>query len=64
VCHGAEHGARRPDHIESTAPAAEFDFSEDGLSVINNEIMKDAVMVGGPSPREADIVKQGRVMTQ
>ncbi len=43
-------GARRPDQIEGTAPAAEFDLSEDDLPVIHNEIMKDAVMVGGPSP--------------
>ena len=37
----AEHGARRPDHIEGTAPAAEFDLSEDDLSVIHNELMQD-----------------------
>jgi hypothetical protein len=50
VRRGAEHGARRPDHIEGTAPAAEFDLSEDDLSVIHNELMQDAVMVGGPTP--------------
>jgi hypothetical protein len=38
---GAEHGGRRPDHIEGTAPAAEFDLSEDDLSVIHNELMQD-----------------------
>ena len=42
-------GARRPDQIEGTAPAAEFDLSEDDLREIEN-IMRDAVMVGGPSP--------------
>ncbi len=42
-------GARRPDHIEGTAPAAEFDLSEDDLREIE-DIMQDAVMVGGPSP--------------
>jgi hypothetical protein len=50
VRRGAEHGARRPDHIEGTAPIAEFDLSEDDLSVIHNEIMQGAVVVGGPSP--------------
>lgn len=42
-------GARRPDHIEGTAPAAEFDLSQDDLREIDN-IMQGAVMVGGPSP--------------
>ena len=46
---GTEHGARRPDHIEGNAPAAEFDLSEDDLREIEN-IMQDAVMVGSPSP--------------
>lgn len=46
---GAEHDARRPDHIEGTAPAAEVDLSEDDLREIEN-IMQGAVMVGGPSP--------------
>jgi len=43
-------GARRPDHIEGTAPAAELDLSDDDLSVIHNEIMRNAVPVGGPTP--------------
>jgi hypothetical protein len=30
---GAEHGARRPNHIEGIAPAAKFDLSEDDLLV-------------------------------
>jgi aryl-alcohol dehydrogenase-like predicted oxidoreductase len=42
-------GARRPDQIEGTAPAAEFDLSEDDLREIEN-IMRNAVMMGGPSP--------------
>ena len=42
-------GVRRPDQIEGTAPEAEFDLSEDDLREIEN-IMRDAVMVGGPSP--------------
>jgi aryl-alcohol dehydrogenase-like predicted oxidoreductase len=42
-------GARRPDHIEGTAPTAEFDLSKDDLREIDN-IMQGAVMVGGPSP--------------
>jgi aryl-alcohol dehydrogenase-like predicted oxidoreductase len=42
-------GARRPDHIEGTASAAELDLSEDDLREID-DIMQGAVMVGGPSP--------------
>lgn len=42
-------GARRPDHIEGTAPAADLDLTEDDLSRIES-VMSDAVMVGGPSP--------------
>jgi aryl-alcohol dehydrogenase-like predicted oxidoreductase len=42
-------GARRPEHIEGTTPAAELDLSEDDLREINN-IMQGAVMVGGTSP--------------
>ena len=42
-------GARRPDQIEGTAPAAEFDLSDDDLREIES-IMQGAVMVGGPSP--------------
>jgi aryl-alcohol dehydrogenase-like predicted oxidoreductase len=42
-------GARRPDQIEGTAPAAEFDLSDEDLQEIEN-IMQDAIAVGGPSP--------------
>jgi aryl-alcohol dehydrogenase-like predicted oxidoreductase len=42
-------GACRPDHIEGTALATEFDLSEDDLREIEN-MMRGAVMVGGPSP--------------
>jgi hypothetical protein len=49
VHHGVEHGARRPDYIEGTVPAAEFDLSEDDLREIKN-IVQGAVMVGGTSP--------------
>jgi aryl-alcohol dehydrogenase-like predicted oxidoreductase len=42
-------GARRLDHIQGTAPAAEFDLSEEALREIEN-IMQGAVPVGGPSP--------------
>ena len=42
-------GARKPDHIQGTAPAAEFDLSEEDLREIEN-IMQGAVPVGGPSP--------------
>jgi aryl-alcohol dehydrogenase-like predicted oxidoreductase len=42
-------GARRPSHIEGTAPAAEFDLSEEDVREIDN-IMQGAVPVRGPSP--------------
>lgn len=42
-------GARRPDHIEGTAPAADVDLSPDDLAEIE-KIMQGAVAVGGPSP--------------
>ena len=42
-------GARWPDRIGGTAPAADIDLSEDDLRRIDN-IMQNAVMVGGPSP--------------
>jgi aryl-alcohol dehydrogenase-like predicted oxidoreductase len=42
-------GARRPDQIEGTAPAAEFDLSDEDLQQIENT-MQNAVQVGGPSP--------------
>lgn len=46
-------GARRPDQIEGTAPAAEFNLSEEDLREIE-DIMRDAVAVGGPSPEGGD----------
>jgi aryl-alcohol dehydrogenase-like predicted oxidoreductase len=42
-------GGRRPDQIEGSAPAAEFDLSGEDLIEIN-DIMQGAVMVGGPTP--------------
>lgn len=42
-------GGRRPDQIEGSAPAVEFDLSGEDLIHIN-DIMQDAVMVGGPTP--------------
>jgi aryl-alcohol dehydrogenase-like predicted oxidoreductase len=42
-------GARRPDHIEGAAPAAELDLSDDDLREID-DIMRSAVPVGGPTP--------------
>ncbi len=42
-------GGRRPDHIEGTAPAADIDLPDDSLRRIE-EIVSDAVAVGGPSP--------------
>lgn len=45
-------GARRPDHIEGTARAADIDLSEDDLREIEN-IMQGAVMVGCPRPKAA-----------
>jgi aryl-alcohol dehydrogenase-like predicted oxidoreductase len=42
-------GARRPNQIEGSAPAADFDLSEDDLREIE-DIMQGAVTVGGPTP--------------
>jgi aryl-alcohol dehydrogenase-like predicted oxidoreductase len=42
-------GARRRDHIEGTAPAADIDLSDDDRREIE-EIMEGAVALGGPSP--------------
>ena len=42
-------GGRRPDHIEGTAPAADIELPDESLRRIE-EIMSDAVAVGGPSP--------------
>ena len=44
-------GARRPDHIEGTAPAGEIDLTEEDRQEIE-EIIEGAVAVGGPSPEE------------
>jgi aryl-alcohol dehydrogenase-like predicted oxidoreductase len=42
-------GARRPDHIEGTAPAGDIELSDDDRQEIE-EIIEGAVPVGGPSP--------------
>jgi aryl-alcohol dehydrogenase-like predicted oxidoreductase len=42
-------GARRPDHIEGVAPAAEIELSDDDLAEIDR-IMQPAVEAEGPSP--------------
>lgn len=42
-------GARKPGQISGTAPAAEFDLSDEDLQKMEN-IVQDAVPVGGPSP--------------
>lgn len=42
-------GARRPDHIEGTAPAADIELSDDDLERIDS-IMEGAVPVAGPTP--------------
>ena len=47
--HSAIVGARRPDHIEGTAPAGDLELSEDDVREIE-EIMEGALAVGGPSP--------------
>ncbi len=47
--HVAIVGARRPDHIEGTAPAADIELSEDDLERIES-IMEGAVSVAGPTP--------------
>ena len=47
--HTAIVGARSPDQIEQTAPAADVELSEDDLDRIEN-IMAGAVAVSGPSP--------------
>ena len=50
--HVAIVGARRPDHIEGTAPAAEIELSEADLGEIH-EIMGRMAPVGGPTPEAA-----------
>ncbi len=47
--HVAVVGARRPDHIEGTAPAADIELSDDDLERIDS-IMESAVAVAGPTP--------------
>jgi aryl-alcohol dehydrogenase-like predicted oxidoreductase len=47
--HVAIVGARRPDHIEGTAPAADIKLPDDDLEQIDS-IMEGAVAVAGPSP--------------
>jgi aryl-alcohol dehydrogenase-like predicted oxidoreductase len=47
--HVAIVGARRPDHIEGTAPAADVELSDDDLERIDS-IMEGAVAVAGPTP--------------
>ena len=47
--HVAIVGARRPDHIEGTAPAADLELSDDDLELIDS-IMEGAVAVAGPTP--------------
>lgn len=42
-------GGRHPDHIEGTAPVGDIELSEENVRRID-EIMQDAVSVGGPSP--------------
>jgi aryl-alcohol dehydrogenase-like predicted oxidoreductase len=42
-------GARRPDHIEGTAPAGDIELSPEDRAEIE-EIIEGAVPVGGPSP--------------
>lgn len=45
-------GARRPSHIEGTAPGAEFDLSPGDMREID-DILQGAMAVGGPSPEGA-----------
>lgn len=47
--HVAIVGARRPDHIEGTAPAADIELSDDDLERIES-VMEGAVAVAGPTP--------------
>ena len=47
--HVAIVGARRPDHIEGTAPAADVELSDDDLARVDS-IMEGAVSVAGPTP--------------
>lgn len=47
--HVAIVGARRPDHIEGAAPAAEVELDANALARVE-EILREAAMVGGPTP--------------
>lgn len=47
--HVAIVGARRPDHIEGAAPAAEVELDADTMARIEG-ILAQAAMVGGPTP--------------
>ncbi|HXB63462.1 MAG TPA: aldo/keto reductase [Solirubrobacteraceae bacterium] len=47
--HVAIVGARRPDHVEGAAPAADVHLDDDALSRVE-EILAQAAAVGGPSP--------------
>ena len=49
--HVAIVGARRPDHIEGTAPAADIELSDEDLERIDS-IMEGAVSVAGPTPED------------
>jgi aryl-alcohol dehydrogenase-like predicted oxidoreductase len=42
-------GARRPDHIEGTAPAGSMHLSKEDLAEVDR-IMQPAAQVGGPTP--------------
>jgi hypothetical protein len=47
--HVAIVGARRPDHIEGAAPAADVELSPETLARIE-QILREAAVVGGPTP--------------
>ena len=47
--HCAIVGARRPDHIEGSAPAADIELGDEEMQAVDR-IMEAAVPVGGPSP--------------
>jgi aryl-alcohol dehydrogenase-like predicted oxidoreductase len=47
--HCAIVGARRPDHIEGSAPAADIELGDEDVQAIER-IMEGAAPVGGPSP--------------
>jgi aryl-alcohol dehydrogenase-like predicted oxidoreductase len=49
--HVAIVGARRPAHVEGTAPAAALELDDDDLAELER-IMEAAVAVEGPSPEQ------------